>query len=767
MSNLPVYNEFQTPLTEELLATYPQEVIDNYFKYTEQTPFIKNLISPDRKRAKDLERDAQGKIIVDIINPHILENMDYFRESAIHYQKYGVFTKLKVDLRKQSNFMKWYRREVSRCLYGMLRKEDGEWVTGPLYYYLNYFPIVLTKHDSNNNPYRDTDLPLMWEGVYLRFHYWHQAKYGGLYNNFTGGQHCIEVAARGKSKSYSMASLATRNFRLGISKEERRNVRNVIVAETKEYLDKDGILNKFEDALSFSADHTYFPSSLLKASWSDYSWIAGYKQDTKKGSLNSVLGIPIDANPNKVRGKRSAYILFEEIGAFSNFISTWVTADFNVSVGNSVFGQKIGSGTGGSEGHSFAGALEMIHHPEGYGVYALPNVYDLASTGSKTTVFYFPSIMNYEGYYNSNGVSNITGAIWYELMARYKLKYNSSDPNILTQRIAENSIVLKEAIMNVKNSAYNTAAIQDQINYLDTHPEVRNNLLVGRMRTRNGIIEFDPTADVKEIDIFPLKTNKVDGAVVIKELPIKDNDGEIITGRYIAGADVYDDDESSTLTLISILVMDLFTDEIVAEYTGRLAFADDTYEQVRLLTMFYNAELNYENNKKGLFTYFSKMKSIYTLSPTLDILKDKDMVKESYGNKAYGTPASAGIKAYGRRIGRDYLNSPHELVKEVDGVLEAVTVRKVASIPFRAFLQELSMWDGEINTDRHDAFVMLMLLRENKLRLYGEDVQSELKAEDSFAGDRFVNGRWSKYSAEYDHNKHSFRGMTINEIIES
>lgn len=27
----------------------------------------------------------------------------------------------------------------------MVRPEDGEWITGDLYFYLNYFPIIQTK----------------------------------------------------------------------------------------------------------------------------------------------------------------------------------------------------------------------------------------------------------------------------------------------------------------------------------------------------------------------------------------------------------------------------------------------------------------------------------------------------------------------------------------------------------------------------------------------------------------------------------------------
>ena len=42
--------------------------------------------------AKDLPRDNKGRIIVDITHPHILEDMDYFRPTALHYQKHGCIT---------------------------------------------------------------------------------------------------------------------------------------------------------------------------------------------------------------------------------------------------------------------------------------------------------------------------------------------------------------------------------------------------------------------------------------------------------------------------------------------------------------------------------------------------------------------------------------------------------------------------------------------------------------------------------------------------
>lgn len=751
-------NEFQTPITEELLSKYPHEVVGEFYDYINQVPFIQHLISGDRPRAKDLPRDDKGRIIIDLCKPHINEDMDYFRESAIHFQKHGVYTKMKVDMRNQSPYQKWFRREMWRCWYGMVRPEDGEWVTGPMYYYLNYFPIIQTVvKEGFKTGFRTVDFPQFWEGVYWRFHYWHQARYGGLYNDFQGGEHAAEIASRGKGKSYSGAAFMVRNLLIGTSVHHRTKVKTSVIADIGEYLDKDGILNKFEDGYRFAQEHTQFPSRFLKESWTDYNWISGYKESTgqTKGSKNIVLGVLCNGDSDKVRGKRVDTQIYEEFGSFSKFITTYQTGQPNVAEAGVVFGQSITFGTGGTEGNNFAGALEFINHPKGYKVYGLPNFYDKGSTGKTHTLFYFPAYVNAKGYYNSDGVSDVIGAMLDELMERYTLKYNSSDPRMLSQRKAEYSFTLKEAIMATHGTLYNVAALNERINYLDMNPEVTSDMLMGKMKLDGGEVKFDPTADVRAITMFPHKDNKMHGAVLIDQLPIKDTNGKITSGRYIAGIDTFDDDESSTLSLISCLVMDLFTDQIVAEYTGRLDFADDTYEQVRLLVMFYNAEANYESNKKGLFSYFSRYNSTYLLSDVLEFLKDKDWAKDGRGNKSKGTNANAPVKHYGKRIIRDYLNAPVEIeVPDPDDANETVitTVPRLSTLKFRALLQELAMHNDDGNFDRHDALVMLMLLREDKLRLYnGRPSDYEQVEED----DEF-------FIKNYD-NKIGDKGMRLSE----
>ena len=254
-------NEFQTQLTDELLESLDREVRDTLIEYISNVPFIQNLISPNRERAKDRPRDSQGRIIVDLVKPHVLEDMDYFRPALMHFREHGVYTKLKPNSNKNSEFYRFLKQEVHRCRYGMVRPSDGEWVTGHLYFYLNYMPITVVRLDASKTfGTRLDDFPDMWEGIYWRYHYIEQARYGGLYNGFKGGQHGAEIACRGASKSYSVAAILAKLFLLGENDLNKSKVKANMFSYLKEYLNKDGTLDKFVNAINHCGDHTEFRS---------------------------------------------------------------------------------------------------------------------------------------------------------------------------------------------------------------------------------------------------------------------------------------------------------------------------------------------------------------------------------------------------------------------------------------------------------------------------------------------------------------------------
>ena len=720
-------NKYQTQITDELLSGLPQEVQDQLLDIINNVEFVKRLISPARQYAKDRPRDPQGRIIVDLVNPHILEDMDYFRPTALHYKKYGCFTNLRPNANPNSEYGKWIRQERDRCWNGYVRESDGEWVTGPLYFYMNYCPIIQSKiRKGTKQADRIVDFPEMWEGIYWRFHYMEQARSGGLYNDFLGGNHGAELASRGKSKSYSMASILTHNFVLGENSTACEEIVSIATAYQKEYLTKDGVLNKFVSMANFCAEHTQFPRKRLKSSLQDMVWKMGYKDlelDTENGTQNLVLGVSSKDDESKLRGKRAAFIGIEEFGTFPRLIDLYNVMLPSVQEGDYVFGILYLQGTAGDNESDFSGAQEIMYHPEGYNMYALPNVFDKNNQGKKYFVFFFPGYINRKGCYNEDGVSDVIQALIEILMNRYRVKYNSSDPNTLIKTIAEVPITPAEAIIKTGVNMFPVTDLTERLGQLDANPREYDDVYVGDLIINsNKEVEFKLTSN-QPIREFPHKDNKIEGAIEIYKLPEKDKSRKVFDNRYILGCDPYDDDESNTMSLGSVYVLDLWTDKIVAEYTGRPLFAEDFYEICRKLCLFYNGRMNYENNKKGLFGYFQKMNCLYLLTDVLDFLKDRDMIKgSSYGNKAKGTNATAAINAYAKNLLRSWLLKPTNIIQTIDGEDQEITVSNLYTLRSRALIKELILYNSEGNFDRISAMGMLMLLREDKMILYNGEV---------------------------------------------
>ena len=733
------FNKYQTELTEELINSLPQEVQDQLFDIINNVEFVKRLISPTREYAKDRPRDDRGRIIVDLANPHILEDMDYFRPSAIHYEKYGTFTNLRPNANPNSEYGKWVREERRRIWDGYVRESDGEWVTGYMYWFLNYSPMMLSKireYKDKNGKKRKSKradrveaLPECWEGIYWRFHCLDQASNGGLYNNFEGGQHMAELASRGKGKSYSLASILNHIFVVGENEEAHEKVKGIVTAYQKEYLTKDGVLNKFVDMANFCATNTQFPRKRLKNSLQEMTWIMGYKDvdlDIERGTQNTVLGVSSKDDESKLRGKRAAKILIEEFGTFPRLVDLYNVLLPSVQEGDIVFGQIYMLGTAGDNESDFAGAQEIMYNPKGYNMYALPNVFDKYNQGKPYFVFFFPGYVNRKGCYNENGVSDVIKALIEILMNRYRVKYNSTDPNTIIKTIAEVPITPAEAIVKTGVNMFPVADLTERIGQLDANPTEYDDVYVGDLIfNKDGQVEYKPTSAMPIRD-FPHKDNKIEGAIEIYQMPeIDKNTGKPYNDRYILGADPYDDDESNTMSLGSIFVLDLWTDRIVAEYTGRPSFADDYYEICRKLCLFYNGRLNYEYNKKGLFSHFSTRNSLYLLTDVLDFLKEKQMMKDGYGNKSKGTNASPAINAYARSRLRSWLLAPVPIMQTIDGEEKEVMVPRLFTVRNRALLKELINYNSEGNFDRISAMGMLMLLREDRMIRYQGDVSKE------------------------------------------
>ena len=715
-------NSTQSNFEELRVDDNPKEVIDQFYDFFSNIPFIHNLTKADRKRAKDLPRNTEGKIEVNITEPHILEDMDYFRPSAIHFQKHGCFTKLRPNPNPNSEYGKWIRTEIKRCWYGYVRPSDGEWIPGDYYYYLNYCPIQLIKKLPNGQSVRTIDFPRVWDGQYLVQHY--------LYNARLHGHHASELASRGKGKSYIGAGLLAKRFKLGENQQVREKVQSVVTASDKKYIyGPNQILNMFKYYIDFQSQHTQFPRQLLTDSAQLLMWESGFKDKetgVRKGSQNAVIGVTTGVNQDKLNGSRGVLYLIEEAGIFSDLGSLYQMIRPSVEDGKDVYGLIFAYGTAGDENSNFIDLQEMMYNPDGYNMEKNPNVWDKEGQGRKWFTFFYPAYLNRANCMDENGNSDVTKALLEICQDRYVVKYNSSDINAITKRISQYPITPQEAIIRAHSTIFPITELNERLNQIDNNPNFYNDTYVGDLVFNgNGEVEFVISND-KPIRDFPTKDNKITGAIEIYALPEKDSNGKIPNERYIAGADPYDDDASNTMSLGSFFVLDTWTDTIVMEYTGRPVFANDYFEICRKGCLFYNAKLMYENNKKGLFAYFSMMNSSYLLAITPNYLKDKQLIKDiGYGNKAFGINATIAIKGYGYQKIREWLLQPYtKIEKDTEGNDIEVQQANLYRLKNRALIKELILWNPDINVDRIMAMVQLVLYREEKMILYGGDMSS-------------------------------------------
>ena len=601
-----VWNKCQTPLDKlsvvvdrdtpdektVMFKDSPEEVQEQFWDYINNVPFIKWMVSPNRPMVSEIPKDDYGRAIIDVTKPPILEGSDYFRQTALEWEENnGQYTNLKPNANPNSEFGKWIREERRRGWEGYTNPDTGMWVTGDYYWTLNYCPMHLVEKRDDGLEMRTTKHPKFWDGQFLSTHYILQAR--------QRKHHAAYLASRGKGKTTVGGGMLSKRFIIGEFENNKTDIQCLVTAADKtKLIGVNQILSVFIDNIDFAAKNTQFASRRLKSSVQELTWQMGYKKsgsDVAYGSKNSVQGIISGVNQDKLNGSRGVLYIIEEAGIFKDLNDLYGLIRPSVEQGSSVFGEILLYGTAGNEQSDFTAFAEMFYSPDGYNLYGLENVFDKEGQGRKQCCFFYPVYMNYDdSCIDENGNSDVTKALFMILMDRYKVKYGSTDINAITKRISQYPITPQEAIIRSQGNVFPVTELNNRLNQIDNNPDEYSDVYVGELiQQKDGTVEFQPTGDVP-IREFPTKDNKVLGALEIYEMPQKNSEGKVPYDRYGVGIDPYDDDESGTMSLGSIFVMDFWKDIIVAERTGRLPFSNNFYEQIRLLCIFYNCKGMYE-----------------------------------------------------------------------------------------------------------------------------------------------------------------------------
>lgn len=532
-------NKFQTPINEELKKSLHREIWNDLEEYISTVPYIKHLISDEEVRgyAKDRPKDEDGKIIVDLSKPHILEDMDFFRERAIFFEKNGKYTNIIPNSNPKSDYALFWKEELRRWKYGLVRESDGEWIPGELYFYWNYSPIWLVEKDSKQGKSstrksagnRVRKFPKPWSGDYLFHHYIQQAK--------QNGQHGKLLKCRGIGFSFKTASWSPRNMYVYPGAGNP----NFHLASEKGFLSGDkGIFGKVIECLDWIAETTPFSKLRLTDSKKSMEIQLGYLDEygVRKGLLSSVYGISLKDNPEKARGIRGPLIHYEEDGLFPNLETAWGVNRKAVEDGDVAFGFMLAGGTGGTEGASFEGSEKLFYNPAAYNIYGIDNVFDKNVNGISKCGYFWGAYMNRNGCYEtSNGESDVIKALIEILEDRFIVKYNSSDPKAITQKKAEECITPQEAVLRTTGTIFPVADLKD---YLESIFPTKETFLaehyVGDLiYGENGEVKWKPNPKLYPIRSYSKVPADKSGAVEIFEMPKRNGIGKIASSRYIIG----------------------------------------------------------------------------------------------------------------------------------------------------------------------------------------------------------------------------------------
>jgi len=445
-------------------------------------------------------------------------------------------------------------------------------------------------------------------------------------------------------------------------------------------------------------------------------------------------------NPEAAAGGRPGTIVIEEVGLVSNILTIHQSNDAAQNNSGEKFGSSVYIGTAGNM-EKIVEAEMIFNDPKGYNFLAFENQEE--NDRGTEICWFIPATHMARKFKDANGNTMVKEATEHFLKRR-ALKEKSASKRGLEGEMMNYPLKPSEMFLNKTNNAFPVADIKVRIrDLMSTLNDELKLTLKGRMNlSEDGGVSFEKL-NIIPIREFPLKKEdiNIEGCVEIFELPMKDGEGKVPSGLYIAALDPVDDDgnDDNSRSLQSTFIMNTLTDRVVAEYSGRTKFAKEYYEQVRRMLIFYNATILYENQKKGFFTYFDNKNCLYLLEDTPPALRDVDIQKGTIiGNKGKGIYATDTINYWGRQqLLPNYLELP---AYGNNDIMNLQTFKSLAG------LKEMIYYNGKLNTDRISSLGLLMIHRELKLK-FKTDTKKKIH---KITSDPFFNRHLTKGMRKYE-----------------
>lgn len=726
--------------------------------------------------------------------PNPIRNMDQvwvkfkdsyvFTKEASFFSKHGKYTTAGSGT---PNFERYWKEQAKFCRFGKV--VDGVRVSGRYYFMLN-FTRMQARFRLEDGQWSDNKVetfPSFVDHQYYLINEWERWFVDPIYSDVRLRK--VWFPLLGKKRLAKLSGAVPKARRKGISYADSGAVVvynfwwvedsfNFIGAYQEDFYSTllDQGVHKTKDFLN---QHTPWKrrTGILKQKENfraSYSTKDEHGIDIVEGYNSEVYCASFGGTSFKGVGKSCYSISIEEAGKFNNLTDTYsISIEPLIRDGAVRTGTAIIFGTSGElEGSGGSLALyDMAYNPKAYGLVGYDNIYDDNASG-KTSLFiddlwYFPlpddwtkadilelltlpseiacvRSMSEEDFnaFDSQGNSLRFVARAYQLNERRKKKAASN--KVYMKYITQQPLSLQEAFLVNDNSPFDKPLIQNRIaellsseskdfewGYFDESSD----------GTPNWVQDFHGTTPVEE---FPNTRDDEDGCWVLFERPVTGMDGKIASRRYIAATDPndkgYDESNSDNKhSLASTFILDSFTGNIVAEYSGRTNRIDTYFRIMFRGLRYYNALTLFENNKRSLGDYAKNNKLTGYLAFEPSILKTQVGYKIGKTGTRGVHVANKNLSAEFRSWLADWLDDEVQIGVDDEGY--PILGKRVYSIKSLPFLQELVAWNHEAllrktgNYDRISAMEVMMVHLHEIEATRGkrtQEQQTEVKAGDQF-----------------------------------
>jgi hypothetical protein len=372
------------------------------------------------------------------------------------------------------------------------------------------------------------------------------------------------------------------------------------------------------------------------------------KEGNESGFLSEIIGKVIDS-PDKLRGIRTNYLVFEEAGSFKNLLKTIQTAKALMEIGGEKFGFSIAFGTGGDEsakGEALEGLKKVFTGPDTYGFLEILNRYN-ESRELRKTGFFFATYDCQRKFMNSQGITDLEQSYNY-IMAERKKYENVGDVKGLIDLKAEYPLYPEECFMAGGTNVFDRIILGNQKVRVLNDPNLP-------FKPKRGYLNWTYKSGTQKITGVEFVEDPT-GKIVIIEDPTLDREGNPYKNLYIAGIDSIDQGVDNSLvgeggSKFAMVVKKRWLnpetthDMYVAYYLDRPSDERIAYETSLKLAMYFNAKCNVERTKKEIISWYRQHKKLnqYIVKQPSILANDVSTTKTA---NVHGTPINDKVIAH-------------------------------------------------------------------------------------------------------------------------